>query len=325
MDFRSTENYFKTFYIRRICRIFPLYFFWLSLFVILPWLFAPHFPPEWYAKVFTQDKHLFPGWSYIFFLQNFYTAKTSLFGPHWMAATWSLAIEEQFYLLLPLVIWLVPSRKLPGALIFLILFVPAIRLYFYLFHPAIYVYTLLPCRADTLLLGVMCACLVRQEKSRGWLKKGRGQLHLMLVVLLLGSGGLTVLARKQGISAFMNSFELVTFGYTWLALLYTCLLLIVMTAQSGLIARLMRFRLLRRLGMIAYGIYLVHVPINYLAHGIILGRETTIKNSLDAIVTLMAFLTTLLVATISWRYFEKPIIGWGHSFSYTGKNIRPAR
>ena len=325
IDCRNAENYFKTFYIRRICRILPLYFFWLALFFILPWWFSPRIHPEWYATVFTQEIPHFPKWGYVFFLQNIYAAQTSLFGPYWMAVTWSLAIEEQFYLLLPLVIWFVPSRKLPGVLISLIMFVPAIRLFFYLYHPAVYVYTLLPCRADTLLLGVLCAYLIRQEKSRCWLEKRGRQLYLMLVVLLLGAGGLTVFARKQDMFAFMNSFELVSFGYTWLAFLYACLLLIVITAKKGLIAGIMRLRLLRYFGIIAYGIYLIHFPINFLAHGLILGKEPQIKSPLDAVVTLVAFLTTLLMATLSWRFLEKPIIGWGHSFSYINKNIRPAK
>ena len=325
MDCRNTENYFRTFYLRRVCRIFPLYFLWLSLFFILPWLFAPRFPPDWYRTVFSEQIPRFPQWGYFFFLQNFYVAQTTLFGPFWMAPTWSLAIEEQFYLLLPLMIWLVPVRKLPGTLIALILLVPALRVYFYLYHPALFTYVLLPCRADTLLLGVLCDCLVRQERSRCWLEKRRGQLHLALVVLLLGAGGLTVLSKQQTNPVFFNSFELATFGYTWLAMLYACLLLGVVIAQKGLIAGVMRLRWLRQLGTIAYGVYITHVSILYLTYGLILGKEPEIKDALDVVVTAVAFLTTLLIAAISWRFLEKPIIGWGHSFSYTKMNIRTAQ
>ncbi len=70
-----------TFYIRRFCRIFPLYFLWLGLFIILVQIFTLHMPAEWCSTVFLSEIPHFSRWEYAVFLQNFYTAKTSLFGP----------------------------------------------------------------------------------------------------------------------------------------------------------------------------------------------------------------------------------------------------
>ena len=316
MENRGKENYFRTFYLRRICRIFPLYFFWLALFFILTWLLSPFCTQGWYGWLFISDFSKVPWWSYTIFLQNIFFAKTFLAGSYWMTVTWSLAVEEQFYLFLPVVIWLVPLRKLPFVLVPLILFAPAFRLFLYLFHPEIYPFVLLSCRLDTLLMGVLCAYWIRHERARHCLEENQDRLYLALSILLLGAVYLTAQASSP------YSFEMVFLGYTWMALFYACLLLITITAKKNIIINFMNLPPLRSLGIIAYGVFLMHVAINILMHGLILGKDPSITNSLDGIVTLTAFLTTLLLATLSWRFFEKPVIDWGHSFYYTSGNIR---
>ncbi len=319
MDCRNTENYFRTFYIRRICRIFPLYFLWLVLFAVLPWLLSACCFQGWYNWLFAKDFSKVPMWSYTVFLQNIFFSRTFLNTSYWMIVTWSLAVEEQFYLLLPAVIWFVPVRKLPYVLALLILFAPVFRLFLYLYHPEIFTLVLLPCRMDTLLMGVLCAYWMRHERSRLWLEKRQGWLYPMLGVLLAGAGYLTANANTP------YSFEMVFLGYSWLALLYACLLLIVLTETKGIVIGFMHLPLLRNLGIIAYGVFLMHFAINILMHGIILGREIYITHLLDVSVTLVALFTTLLLASLSWHFFEKPIIKWGHSFSYNDENIQPVK
>ena len=87
---------------------------------------------------------------------------------------------------------------------------------------------------------------------------------------------------------------------------------------------MMRLRPLRYLGIIAYGVFMMHMAINELAHGLILGKEPHITNWADGSVTIAALGTTLLLAALSWHFFEKPIIRWGHSFSYAGEKSPPA-
>jgi peptidoglycan/LPS O-acetylase OafA/YrhL len=313
LDHRDSENYFQTFYLRRICRIFPIYFLWLALFFILSRLLSNYDAQGWYGWLFNQDFSKVPKWSFALFLQNFYYAKIRLAGPFWTTVTWSLAVEEQFYLLLPTLIWLLPHRKLPHLLVSLILIVPIFRLFLYCYHPELSAYVLLPCRLDTLAIGVLCAYGIRQEKFRLWLEKKQCRLYQMLIVLLAGTGYLAVYSS----SPFY--FEMSFLGYTWMALLYGCLLLIVSTAKSGLIVKFMRITPLRNLGIISYSVYLMHASINMLMHGLILGKEIDLVHLSDGIVTIMALLTTLLLATLSWHFFEKPIVRWGHSFPYTVK------
>ena len=98
--------------------------------VVIP---ALHFLQNGTREVFTQDD--IPRVVLHVFFTELLQQPKQVFASHWLAATWSLAVEEQFYLLLPLVIWLVPSRKLPGALFSLILFVPVPALFVLLFTP----------------------------------------------------------------------------------------------------------------------------------------------------------------------------------------------
>jgi peptidoglycan/LPS O-acetylase OafA/YrhL len=114
LDNRDSSSFFKTFYLRRICRIFPLYFVWLLASVIaiaslkgLPRTFGDQFPTAFYAT----------------FTQNFPMAWHQSFGSSWMGITWSLAIEEQFYLLFPFIIRYSRPNHLPWILIICIVLV----------------------------------------------------------------------------------------------------------------------------------------------------------------------------------------------------------
>src|SRR5207244_8881374 len=81
------------------------------------------------------------------------------FGPHWLAATWSLAIEEQFYLAIPLLVYLLPRRILLFVLPAGIVMAPVLRH----LSPGFHAYVNAPWRADALLSGVCLAALVRSE------------------------------------------------------------------------------------------------------------------------------------------------------------------
>jgi peptidoglycan/LPS O-acetylase OafA/YrhL len=117
-----------------------------------------------------------------------------------------------------------------------------------------------------------------------------------------------------------RSFEMVTFGYTWIALFYACFLLAVVVAKNKLMAGLMRAPLLRHFGSIAYVMYLIHMPIISLMHGLILGTGSiAIANVSGFAATILAFAATWFLAALSWKFLEKPILRWGHSFTYASR------
>ena len=103
LDTRGSERYFTSFYARRTLRIFPLYYLVLFLaFVVLPKFPAVH-------PVLAGQADVPPQWPYWLYLTNFSIADRG-WVHGWVDVAWSLAIEEQFYLVWPLVIWLCPPR-----------------------------------------------------------------------------------------------------------------------------------------------------------------------------------------------------------------------
>lgn len=85
---------------------------------------------------------------------------------------------------------------------------------------------------------------------------------------------------------------------------------------DSLMARALRFRLLRSLGLISYCVYLIHQPISGLCHWLFRNDEPGIKSLSDASVTLLALFVTLSLAKISWHFYEKPLIEHGHRHVY---------
>jgi peptidoglycan/LPS O-acetylase OafA/YrhL len=75
-------------------------------------------------------------------------------------------------------------------------------------------------------------------------------------------------------------------------------------------------------GRYSYGIYMFHQPMSGLLHGIIRGSEPGIKSLDDAGVTLLAFVSTLVLAVISYYCMERPILSFGHRFIYADQTKR---
>jgi peptidoglycan/LPS O-acetylase OafA/YrhL len=303
LDARDSANYFKVFYVRRFYRILPAYGVLCVLSVAVSyahlsthaWLFEGKVP--WYA--------------YLTFGQNFWMAKAN--AANVMVVTWSLAVEEQLYLTLPLVIRAVSRKSLPYVLGIGVLLAPLIRVALWLAlnpaHRTNTTYVLAPCRMDALLLGVLAACAVRSGACWDWLVAHKGIVGTVSVVL--GVGILEMIHKKMGIS----SFELASFGYTWVALFYLSLLLLGVT-QHGFVSRLFRFRPLTELGMLAYGLYLFHYLLIGLVYGLA-GKASPLLTGLSTIgLTLLSGLLVFALTRLSWRYFEKPLINRGHRYQY---------
>jgi len=120
LDQGRANNFFQVFYVRRALRILPPYFLLLLSYLVTKMWLAPTKPSEAAGLLVPSP----PLWIYGTFLQNFYFAGTGASGTPWLSATWSLAVEEQFYLCLPFLIFLVPSARLGPVLVGLIVPVP---------------------------------------------------------------------------------------------------------------------------------------------------------------------------------------------------------
>jgi peptidoglycan/LPS O-acetylase OafA/YrhL len=310
LDARSSPHYFRAFYMRRVFRILPIYYLWTLLFaatVISALVFFP-------ARLGVASSDLLRVPIQLLFLQNIFIGM-----PHftwtWFVVTWSLAIEEQFYLIAPPLIRFLSTRRLVVVLAATVVLAPVLRfMLFRYWAPGTYLCAfLMPCRADSLSCGMLLAVALREARFREFLRTHATLLHRLLFVLSLG-----VLGMLWWLVHPINVVT-VTIGYTWLALFFSALLLVVVSQPGGPLASAMRRRFLAWLGGISYCVYLLHDAFNFFAHAIFLHAEPRLYTLSQLAVSLFALLATFAVASLSWRFFEKPLIRLGHGYSY-GEN-----
>ncbi len=294
---KDSKNYFKTFYLRRFFRIFPAYYLVLFAFLIFLFVgFGNSFP--WLSE------SPYPFYTYGLYIQNFWMASGSL-GPHWLGVTWSLAIEEQFYLLLPMIIYLLSKKYLPAILISCIVTASVFRALF----TGTASFVLLPARMDALLIGV----LIAYYHLNGTLEKRftNRQYILILIIFLL-----FILLYADGVR---KGGETVgdTFIHSILAILYASFVVLVLTLRKdSRIIRLLSSKPLSFIAKISYMMYLVHQVFSGLLHEGILKQSPQINNFTDASVTLIALFATISFSALSYRYFEKPILQLGKRYKY---------
>ncbi|HEU0009114.1 MAG TPA: acyltransferase [Verrucomicrobiae bacterium] len=307
LEHRDSPTYFKTFYARRACRILPVYYLLVIAFAVASGLLQGT-RNAGFVHLFDRPM---PLWSYFTFTQNFAMVSVSDFGAPALSATWSLAVEEQFYLFLPLLIRFVPRGSLPGVLILLIVAAPICRgLLWSDAAPGFAGFVLMPARADALLLGVLAALAIRDPGFAAAFARNRVALGCVSVGLF---GGMVVLAvygwRLPHIASHLA-------GHLWIAAFYGLLIVWISAKPSGALGALMRFPALRALGVVSYAVYLFHVPVLETVFALARGQPPALRAASDAMLILASLGVTIGLAALSWRLVEKPLLRLGHRFKY---------
>jgi peptidoglycan/LPS O-acetylase OafA/YrhL len=303
-DARDAPNYYRTFYWRRIHRIFPVYFIWLALFCVGLVCIAPA-SPRALRLVFNDDV---PLWSYFVFVQNFFMSSRRGFGSEWLGITWSLAIEEQFYALLPFLVRKLTRRGIVWLAGLSILGAPVVRLLLQrsgneYFGP----FVLLPSRADALGFGVLIAVACRDQATWTWLVHHRRRIQGAFVLLGCGVGIMS--ATPDGV---------LVLGLTWIAAFYASLLMLVIVEPTRVESSLFSSYPLVKLGTLAYAVYLFHQGTNALVHFAVLGTKPGVASWPSLAVTLLSLTVVLSLAGVSWRLVEEPLLRRAHSrYRYT--------
>jgi peptidoglycan/LPS O-acetylase OafA/YrhL len=303
LDVRESPNYFKTFYLRRFYRIIPVYYVWIAMYVLVTTVLGQFLVGARTAAVM------------FLFLQNFGIPYPSLLADAWLLPAWSLAVEEQFYLIAPLLIHLVSRRKLYALLGLAILAAPLLRMWVRYHFPQStaslsLAYTLMPCRADSLAVGILAALLWRNKSFREWLDGHSYFLAALTGLFLLGMAALVAWSPAD------DSLPMQSVGYTWIAAFYGLVIMSALAQPTWPIAVIARFRWLGEIGRVSYCLYLIHDAVR-IGGGFLLKSLRPNAPSWEFVATNAgAAVISYLIARVSWFYFEHPLLRHGHEFKY---------
>jgi peptidoglycan/LPS O-acetylase OafA/YrhL len=321
LDVRQASNYFSTFYLRRAHRILPIYYLWLASYAAVSLSLA-------WGPIHSSHSSAVPaGFQvliHLLFLQNLVPTATAhpIIAHYWISVAWSLAVEEQFYLIAPLMVRYLSTKRIAHVLIACIVGAPILRAILYSRLPGgnDLIYVLMPCRADSLAAGMLAALACRSD-ARFWLERHTASLRRTLGILVFGA--LVMLKWLPGARA-RSSWQ-AAFQFSWLAALYVCLLLLALLERNGGIARISRWKFLREWGRVSYCIYLLHLGVLGLCHWVLLRSLPSITNWAGVLTTLLAVGLTWSLAQLSWTFFEKPLLNRGHHYHYSGISGAPCK
>ena len=264
LDTRDRPGYFRGFFIRRVLRIFPLYYAALVATLIAGntsvWL-----------------------WTY---LSNFHQHPAL---PHF----WSLAVEEQFYLVWPLVVWLAGRRRVIAIGGVMVIAAIAARVVIRARVGAEATYTWTPCRMDALAVGAMLAAFVRGDGAALLERSG-----VFVAGAAIALGGL-LLGRLLRIGATMQ-----LAGYTVIAAGFALVLVGALVSPAA--ERVLAWAPLRRIGAYSYGMYVIHFPLHVYV-GLPLLRRIAPDGGTPAALgyLIVASAATFVAAAISYHVFER--------------------
>jgi peptidoglycan/LPS O-acetylase OafA/YrhL len=305
-DTRESQNYFSAFYMRRTLRIFPLYYGVIFLLVVvIPRSLLERYAPE---ALQIREVQLWL-WSY---LTNVYVAKQGSYAIPYVSHFWTLAIEEHFYLMWPLVVWLARRRTALVVAIVLSLGALASRIVLaFTTSNDLWAHVFTPCRLDTLCIGAAFALWVRGPE--GWAVLKRAVKCLPIVVLAM----LALMARhSQGAS------HQVALAIKEFLLAILCGVFVSTSAwPSGWrpIRSALRWRPLMLMGKYSYGLYVFHgIIASYL--GIHLGAAYFARFAGSHtgglfLQALVGSLLSILIAVASYHAYETPFLRLKRKFS----------
>ena len=289
-DYRSFGRIrFGHFYVRRVRRLMPALLATLVL-TWAVWSLIPKAGPFVPAAAAS-----------LFYYANWYTCSNGSASMGGLGHTWSLSIEEQFYivwpvLLLALLVFCRASKRQATVVFALVAALAIARAVFYSFNSMLGSYFSTLARADAILIGAGCALATFERGSVAEFWAGRrGTLMawacgITLVVL-------TVFLTQESDFLFVG-------GLSFVALYAAVVMLHLAHSKTGLMTRLMASRFAVAIGKRSYGVYLYHFPI-FIACGA-LGTPTVWWETVG--LSAVKISITLLVAWLSYRFVERPFL-----------------
>ena len=314
-DSRNDPHRVRNFYVRRTLRIFPLYYGVLLLLLLAYPLMRWTWDWRWlvwpaYLGNFARFVHPGTSMAAAQTLGDFQVRGTR----HWTGTTfylghfWSLCVEEQFYLVWPWIVFWVRDRRvlvwicavmIPGCLVLRLLgqhFFPPWML------DEEVLYRVLPFRLDALLTGGLVALLLRGPAAATLHRFGR--IALPLATLTIAVYVLASPLRHLWTNPYPYPAWRLTWGLTILDL-FTALVILRAIQPMSWVYRVLNFKPLRWLGLISYGLYVLHdIPHNVYVHG----ARFLLPGHVQTMAAILALPSTVLLAWLSFRFVESPFL-----------------
>jgi peptidoglycan/LPS O-acetylase OafA/YrhL len=310
VDTLGAASWWGSFMARRTLRIFPLYYLALAVF----WVAGP---AAGLVDRWTLGRW---GWWYWSYLGNWAFAAGQTIPS--LTHFWSLAVEEQFYLFWPLVVWLARGRRLAVVAAGLFAAGPLLRWLIVEASgwPVGSAFRVTPGRLDQLALGALLAVLLRSPAGRGWLSRWWGAVAL--------AGAAAFLALGLPARFDMHQAALEVWSHTFLGLAYGGLLCGAVSGEGtdGRLQRLLRARPLQVLGRYSYGLYVIHFFVHE-ALAPLLARWPAGAAALATRGGVLAWAAaatalSLGLAWLSWHLFERRFLALKSRFP--ARPVRPA-
>jgi peptidoglycan/LPS O-acetylase OafA/YrhL len=304
---KNKSNYFKTFYARRILRIFPLYYVFLVVMLVFLPLLAPYYNSNIPAALpflflYTQN------WMGIFGIAGL---------PAYLSVTWSLAIEEQFYFIWPTIVFYTRRELLIKIGIGIILTSIILRVLGVFFwndanQMTSFFYFNTFTRFEELIFGALLAVLFMDPV---W--KERIRLFSLPVFLISFSAfvGLCIYLFP-GLIPYYGNLPLTLWSYTLIPLFSVSLIAILVTfPEKTLIRKIFRNSILTFFGKYSYSMYLLHMPVALLLLDPL--YNTGLRGwKMYALYIVLTYAITALGALLTWNLLEKHMLNLKKYFEY---------
>jgi peptidoglycan/LPS O-acetylase OafA/YrhL len=312
LDAKGSQNYFKSFYIRRVLRIFPLYYG-----VILLVFIGSRIPAV--SHLFGFDKFTASlGWVCAY-LSNFVVAarhNKNAFGP--LNHFWSLAVEEHFYMVWPALVWLCTRRQL--AITCSVFVVGALLLRCAIaFHNSVSYapYMVTPCRVDGLALGALLALIVRSSLRVEDVRTWAWWLGGISIILVLALG---FIRGQDGFNHYGRT--MMTIGFSLFAIFFTSVIALAVSANPTSYARrALEFGPLMAVGRYSFAMYVLHMaclrpfrenlfPVDWM------NSHFHSPNLSILLFAISASVATFVLAWLSWHVYEQNFLKLKRLFPY---------
>lgn len=287
---QGRPNFLRNFFIKRALRIFPLYYLSLLIFLVLLPL----------AGLWTDRLHFYTtNWYwFVFYLQNWLFTFNFDSSAGFLNHFWSLAIEEQFYLIWPfLILYIKNPGRLVAVMLLVLLSCMVVRSLLWINYDSSLNYTTVFTftRIDGICFGSIVALI--EKKDKDFIYKYNGVIILCLAIINFAFYFL----NKN------NNFPYYAFvGYTTFAAMFALLVYTIANSNTHLLTNMLNWNPLTFLGKVSYGLYVYHWPI-YLVLFPILRNNIAFDNAFAsaALSAFLCFILSLLLSYFSFQYFEK--------------------